>query len=388
MIRRWRPSSRTARLLAVGGVARKRAMWLSVLALVAGLALAASTGAQGSPPCTQPNGCGSANVTLDPTGGQDRGGSTQISSSDVASVHVQWNADCPNSNPPSSGVPGNYWWVDVTIQRADGSTAVYDSAAYGPGPPYSAPPGEDSLDLSVNRTLQADGTPLQRETFTWTVRLKCHGDIAIIGAGEFTMCNGATATSKDGSEFIKQEEALKLHEYEDTAEGQTPATSHNCTIGWGHKIHDGECECAFQSPTSTCETKSEQRFYKGIDEKEAQKLLDADIRTAEKLFVPDLALPLNQCQLDALTDFYLNIGRQGRYQPNRDKNGKVIPKPKKGEPKNGYGFHLSGLAKDLEDGNYGNIPTQILSWDTAKTDPDHNRRAADAAKFSGPCGGC
>ncbi len=375
-----------ARLLVLRRVVRHRATWwglIGIVALLVALVSAAATGAD-----TVPSGPGgSASLNVDP-GGQQRGASTDIVSADGTSgVHVQWNAACPDTSPPGTA-PGNYWSVQASVKREDGTTAVYDSAAYGPGPPTSAPPGQNSFDLQVNMRRDPSGKPVPRETFTWTVTLICHNQATTIGSGTFTLCSGATAASTDAKDFIKSIErgechkvtrkngttktvcdAVALKEYNDSAG--------HCTIGWGHKLHDGKCECT--DPAAACTNKAEdahpsggtEPIYKGITEQEASKLLDQDVSTAESLVTPRLSKPVNQCQFDGLTDFFFNIGRQALYRNAAKKD-----------------FAPSHIAMDLRDGDYAKVPADMLRYD--KNNPElHRRRQMDADTFATQdCNGC
>ena len=86
-------------------------------------------------------------------------------------------------------------------------------------------------------------------------------------------------TSQKGIDFIKRHEALRLHAYKDAVGVWT--------IGYGHTLTAREGMV--------------------ITEKEAEKLLKQDLKTAEDEINKHL-LPLKQHQFDSLVSFVFNVG--------------------------------------------------------------------------------
>ena len=136
-------------------------------------------------------------------------------------------------------------------------------------------------------------------------------------------------TSKQGVDFIKRHEALRLNAYLDAVGVWT--------IGYGH-------------------TKTTKKGM-AITEAEAEKLLVDDLKTAENE-INSHNLPLKQHQFDALASFVFNVGTGA--------------------------FRTSTLLKRLKaDVNHPDIPNQFNRWvyGGGKVLPGLVRRRNDEAKL-------
>ncbi|BFM41716.1 hypothetical protein CFS9_03570 [Flavobacterium sp. CFS9] len=108
--------------------------------------------------------------------------------------------------------------------------------------------------------------------------------------------------SEKGKQFIKDWELFKMKMYDNDGDDDSKG---NCTIGYGHLIHTGQCDGSF----------SEKKFKNGISEKEASKLFENDILIFEKAVRRKIKTPLFQYEFDALVSYVYNIG-QGFEAPN------------------------------------------------------------------------
>lgn len=88
--------------------------------------------------------------------------------------------------------------------------------------------------------------------------------------------------SRNGVEFLKAHESLRLTVYEDR--------NGNKTIGYGHKLLEGES------------------FPDGITESEAENILLQDVNSAIDEIHKRVKVPLTQNQFDALVSLTFNIG--------------------------------------------------------------------------------
>jgi len=138
--------------------------------------------------------------------------------------------------------------------------------------------------------------------------------------------------SDKGIEHLKRWEGLRLTAYKDIAG--------ICTIGYGH--------------TGTA--------YEGrtITEGEAEQLLRGDLDWAEKAVNDDVLVPLSQNQFDALVSFVYNVGAGA--------------------------FRRSTLLRRLNEGDYDEVPPQLMRWTRAGGKVSrglYNRRKAEADLWIG-----
>jgi len=89
------------------------------------------------------------------------------------------------------------------------------------------------------------------------------------------------STSIAGLDALKNHEGFSATAYQDTAG--------NWTIGYGHKLQDGES-------------------FDAIDQAQATALLAGDVRAAEDAVNSLVSAPLSQTQFDALVSFVYNVG--------------------------------------------------------------------------------
>jgi GH24 family phage-related lysozyme (muramidase) len=338
-------------------------------AVVAACAVVAAPALSDAPPDS---------ATVTPSGGQARGDTTVVvSKSGIGSVRIDWSASCPlrDGEKPI----GHNWSVTAAIKHEDGDSEVAQSDT-----PSQVESASGQFDLVVKMKPKLD-----KETFTARLTLNCNGEEKQIKQQDFTLCRGATGASSDVKDYIK---GIEKGECKEVQKEHGPGTKvvcdkvalkeyndpkGHCTIGWGHKLHDGKCECP--DPDKACDNKKENAkppggkhsFHEGITKDDAQGLLDDDVATAEDVFksLPDQ--PLNKCQFDGLTDFFFNIGRSALYRDAKNKD-----------------YSPSRIKMHLKDGAYDKIPEDMLRYDK-KDKALHERREGDAGAFGDPdCGGC
>jgi GH24 family phage-related lysozyme (muramidase) len=350
-------------------VLTKRLGFFAALALTAGAVIAAPA---------LPDAPAADSATVAPSGGQARGDSTEvISGAGTGGVVIDWNAGCPLE---SGQMPiSHYWSVSAHIYHEDGSSEVYQSSAQSR---VESATGRFELVVQMKKGLD-------RENFTAHVTLTCNGQDKEIQQQQFSLCRGAGGASADAKNYIKGIEKGECHRVErKNGKGTKKVcdavalTEYNdskghCTIGWGHKLHDGNCECP--DPDKACANKKENAkppggdhtYHQGITKDDAKALLDDDVAEAEKIFksLPDQ--PINQCQFDGLADFFFNEGRSALFHNAKKKD-----------------FSPSQIKADLVAGAYAKVPDDILLYDK-KSKPLHERRQMDADTFGkADCGGC
>ena len=112
------------------------------------------------------------------------------------------------------------------------------------------------------------------------------------------------------------------------------------TIGFGHIL------------------KPDESYVCGVSEKQAEELLIQDLSTAETVVDMSVKVPLEEYQRDALVSFVFNIGS--------------------------YAFQRSTLLKELNAGNYEQVPKQLMRWSYVNGKPCYGlfrRRQSEAAMF-------
>ena len=143
--------------------------------------------------------------------------------------------------------------------------------------------------------------------------------------------------SQKGVEAIKAFEGFSPLEYNCVAGKRT--------IGYGHVLNPGES------------------YVCGLSETKAEEILLRDLNAVETAVDAAVHSPLEECQRDALVSFAFNIGV--------------------------YAFQRSTLLKELNAGNYGQVPKQMLRWIYVDGKPCEGllrRRQAEAAMFENKTG--
>lgn len=115
-------------------------------------------------------------------------------------------------------------------------------------------------------------------------------------------------TSPTGRAFVKKWEGLELVSKDDGFG--------NPTVGWGH----------LGVPLGT-----------RITQEQAEAYLTEDLGVAEHEVLTDVQVPLTQGQFDVLVSFTMNLGVGS--------------------------LHNSTLLRELNQGNYADVPTQLMRWD-------------------------
>jgi lysozyme len=123
--------------------------------------------------------------------------------------------------------------------------------------------------------------------------------------------------SDKGAEFIGRFEGFSAKLYNDPVG--------HCTIGYGHLVHQGNCNGS-----------EPDEFKKGITKKRAAKLLREDAKSASAAIESQVNVPLEQHQFDALVSFVYNVGVGN--------------------------FGSSTLLKKLNQKQYDAVPAQLDRW--------------------------
>jgi RHS repeat-associated protein len=115
--------------------------------------------------------------------------------------------------------------------------------------------------------------------------------------------------SEQGIDFIRLQEHLYLNPYNDGLNpidplfyNRTGSGTGNCTVGYGHKIHD-----------KPCDGRSEEDEFLNISPQEAGNRLKLDIESADAMVKTYITAPLTQYQYDALVSLYFNWGYHSEY---------------------------------------------------------------------------
>ena len=130
--------------------------------------------------------------------------------------------------------------------------------------------------------------------------------------------NASQQISARGLALIKSFEGLRLSLYND-ANG-------NCTIGYGHLVHAGNCG---GHP-------AEAVYSRGIDGAEAERILAMDVSVAANAVALVVTVPLSDSQFDALTSFAFNVGAGA--------------------------FGLSQLLIEVNAGRFQNVRSELMRW--------------------------
>ncbi len=144
----------------------------------------------------------------------------------------------------------------------------------------------------------------------------------------------------DPSEEIQE----YLRKKEDLRKTMETDLSGNCTIGYGHKIHDGKCGS---------KPKLEKKYKGGIDEEKAEKIFEDDLKEdGHTPVIKHIDVKLTQYQYDALVSFMFNLG--------------------------GPNLGISTLKTKVENGaDASEIKKEFLKWNMADVDGDGKLEVVD-----------
>jgi lysozyme len=131
--------------------------------------------------------------------------------------------------------------------------------------------------------------------------------------------------SNEGQEFVKDHEIFIETLYDDLGPGNG-----SCTIGYGHKVHDGPCDGRAE----------ETEFLNGISKPRALEIFKKDISDAADSVRLYVKVPLNKNQFDALVSFVFNTGR-----------GTLIK---------------SDMLRFLNQGQYEKVPEEMMKYESAE----------------------
>jgi len=155
------------------------------------------------------------------------------------------------------------------------------------------------------------------------------------------------SSSDDARKEVRQFEGFESKLYNDA--------SGHCTIGFGHKLHDGSCS-----------QEDKENYGNGISEEEAMQLFDEDMASAESTVKGMVKVPLSKNEFEALSSFVYNVG-----------------------PGN---FKTSTLLKKLNKKDYDSVAGEMERWvyttdlKTGKKVRNNgliNRRKNEAGRFRG-----
>lgn len=143
--------------------------------------------------------------------------------------------------------------------------------------------------------------------------------------------------SPEGLDFIAGQEGFSASKYKDAS---------GFSIGYGH----------FIIPTDPANIQSGP-----ISQETGRQLLSSDATKAQNTIRKYVTVPLTQAQFDALTDFIFNVG--------------------------GGNFQKSTLLKELNQGNYADVPNQLMKWNKSQgkvLDVLTKRRRLEGLLFARP----
>lgn len=132
--------------------------------------------------------------------------------------------------------------------------------------------------------------------------------------------------SQNGRKLLEQWEGVRLNAYKDSAG--------LLTIGVGHLLTKSELSSGKIDING-----DSVKYANGLTSEQADGLLAQDLKPAETTVNNNVKVELNQNQFDALVSFTFNVG--------------------------GGAFKGSTLLKKLNNGQYGEVPGQLVRWNKA-----------------------
>jgi GH24 family phage-related lysozyme (muramidase) len=224
---------------------------------------------------------------------------------------------------PTVGVSGSRAYVKVVSGCTTESGTKTIKQAIGPQGDLLHGTGNASTDDELSGSVESDAcwpyawlspTPVLlgkcKRTVTWQLKRTkrdCNMDRR---SAEQKKMSGSESIRK----FIEKTEKLVHYLYNDDDEKwthETPSANSNCTIGYGHKLHDGPCTFDGTEPSEKPYYTKERNgtvLLEWISEADADALFAKDLKQFEKQLNKDLKVPLTQNQFDALLDFVFNAG--------------------------------------------------------------------------------
>jgi GH24 family phage-related lysozyme (muramidase) len=140
--------------------------------------------------------------------------------------------------------------------------------------------------------------------------------------------------SDAGLDFIIAREGNPRQLYNDSVDA--------CTIGVGHKVHDGKCNGS-----------EPEKFKNGLTDDDVKELFSQDVGTFESVVSNAITSRVNQYQFDALVSFAFNIGPGG--------------------------FQGSSALKKINQKKYSEVPAEMMKW--VKPPELTGRRTKEATLF-------
>ena len=150
--------------------------------------------------------------------------------------------------------------------------------------------------------------------------------------------------SPHGRKLLEEWEGVRLKAYKDSAG--------LLTIGVGHLLTKSELSSGKINING-----ESVKYGNGLTAEQADELLEQDVKTAETTVNNNVKVELNQHQFDALVSFTFNVG--------------------------GGAFKGSTLLKKLNNGQYDQVPAQLMRWDKAggKVVPGLKKRRESEVKL-------
>lgn len=150
--------------------------------------------------------------------------------------------------------------------------------------------------------------------------------------------------SPHGRKLLEEWEGVRLKAYKDSAG--------LLTIGVGHLLTKSELSSGKINING-----ESVKYGNGLTAEQADELLEQDVKPAETTVNNNVKVELNQHQFDALVSFTFNVG--------------------------GGAFKGSTLLKKLNNGQYDQVPAQLMRWDKAggKVVPGLKKRRESEVKL-------